>query len=39
MGACQSCVVKVRADNPQGWAFKLACADGPVFEARDVLWG
>ena len=38
MGTCQSCVVKVRADNPQGWVYKLCCTDGPVFDAREVLW-
>jgi dihydroorotate dehydrogenase electron transfer subunit len=38
MGTCQSCIVKVRADNPAGWVFKLCCHDGPVFDARDLLW-
>jgi dihydroorotate dehydrogenase electron transfer subunit len=48
MGTCQSCVVKIRThDQPQdgaagapgkGWAFKLCCTDGPVFDARDILW-
>ncbi|MFB3893689.1 MAG: dihydroorotate dehydrogenase electron transfer subunit [Phycisphaerae bacterium] len=38
VGTCQSCVVKVRADNEAGWAFRLCCADGPVFDAREVLW-
>jgi len=38
MGTCQSCVVKVRADSEAGWTFKLCCADGPVFDAADILW-
>lgn len=38
MGTCQSCVVKVRDDNPQGWKYKLCCADGPVFDAASLLW-
>jgi len=38
MGTCQSCVVRIRADNEAGWTYKLVCTDGPVFDARDVLW-
>ncbi|MBS3735393.1 MAG: dihydroorotate dehydrogenase electron transfer subunit [Phycisphaerae bacterium] len=39
MGTCQSCVVKVRDTNAEnGWAYKLCCTDGPVFEAADLLW-
>jgi dihydroorotate dehydrogenase electron transfer subunit len=38
MGTCQSCVVKIRDDTPRGWSFRLCCTDGPVFDARDVLW-
>ncbi len=38
MGTCQSCIVKIRSDAPQGWSFKLCCTDGPVFNARDVVW-
>jgi len=38
MGTCQSCIVKIRDDNEQGWSFKLCCTDGPVFDARDLLW-
>ena len=38
MGTCQSCVFKMRADNEQGWTYKLVCADGPVFDAKDVVW-
>ncbi len=38
MGTCQSCIVKTRADNDRGWEYKLCCADGPVFDACDILW-
>ena len=38
MGTCQSCVVRVAADEPPGWKFKLACADGPVFAAAELVW-
>jgi dihydroorotate dehydrogenase electron transfer subunit len=49
MSTCQSCVVKIdprrfgakpHATTADGrpWRFKLACTDGPVFDARDVVW-
>ena len=38
MGTCQSCVVKIRDGSDRGWSFKLCCTDGPVFDARDVVW-
>jgi len=39
MGTCQSCNVKIRdAAATDGWSYKLCCTDGPVFDARDVLW-
>ena len=38
MGTCQSCVVKIRDASEQGWSYKLCCSDGPVFDARDVVW-
>lgn len=38
MGTCQSCVVKVRGGGERGWAYELVCADGPVFEARQLVW-
>jgi len=38
MGTCQSCVVKIRSDDKQGWAFRLCCTDGPIFDARDIIW-
>jgi len=38
MGTCQSCVCKIRSDTSQGWSYKLCCTDGPVFNARDIIW-
>jgi len=45
MGTCQSCVIRVRKPDPakpplagKDWSYKLACADGPVFSAADLLW-
>ena len=39
VGTCQSCVVPLRdADDPEGWRYRLCCTDGPVFEAKDVIW-
>jgi dihydroorotate dehydrogenase electron transfer subunit len=39
MGTCQSCVVRTHdqvADD--GWRYRLCCTDGPVFDARDIVW-
>lgn len=46
MTTCQSCIVKIEdANKPHGtdaqgrpWRYKLACTDGPVFNADDVIW-
>jgi dihydroorotate dehydrogenase electron transfer subunit len=38
VGTCQSCVCRIKADNERGWDYKLCCTDGPVFEARAVVW-
>lgn len=38
-GTCQSCVVPVVDPGAgDGWCYQLCCVDGPVFEARRVLW-
>ena len=38
-GMCQSCVVPVRdTADPAGWSYRLCCTDGPIFEARNILW-
>ncbi|GMU24940.1 MAG: dihydroorotate dehydrogenase B (NAD(+)), electron transfer subunit [Phycisphaerae bacterium] len=39
MGTCQSCVVRVRDPAAEDqWRYRLCCTDGPVFDARQVLW-
>ncbi|MGC8624312.1 MAG: dihydroorotate dehydrogenase electron transfer subunit [Phycisphaerae bacterium] len=38
MGTCQSCVIKYRPAGTEDWVYKLACTDGPVFNAADILW-
>jgi dihydroorotate dehydrogenase electron transfer subunit len=45
MGTCQSCVIRVKKDQPQSpplagsdWCYRLACTDGPIFEATQLLW-
>jgi dihydroorotate dehydrogenase electron transfer subunit len=34
-GACMGCAVEVKAD---GKSYKLVCKDGPVFDAREIVW-
>ena len=34
-GACMGCAVEVKAD---GKSYKLVCQDGPVFDAREIVW-
>lgn len=36
VGACLTCVLKVH--DGDAWAWARACREGPVFEAREVLW-
>ncbi len=36
IGACFACVVKVKANTPEGWQYARACADGPVFKLENV---
>ena len=38
VGTCQGCTVKVRDDSPAGWKYLLACKDGPVFNASELVW-
>ncbi len=38
VGACFTCVVKLKADNADGWEYIRTCMDGPVFMASDVYW-
>ena len=37
LGACVGCAVKVKTGD--GFTYKKACSDGPVFDAREVWYG
>ena len=37
VGACLTCVVKIRRGE-RDWEWQRSCREGPVFDARDVLW-
>lgn len=38
-GMCQSCVVPVHDEAaPDGWRYSLCCTDGPIFDARRIIW-
>ncbi len=36
VGACFTCVIKIKAANSDGWEYVRTCYTGPVFEANDV---
>jgi dihydroorotate dehydrogenase electron transfer subunit len=45
MGTCQSCCIRVRKPDPaavplpgRDWCYRLACTDGPIFMADQLLW-
>jgi len=39
IGVCLSCVRKMRDPASEaGWTYRLTCRDGPVVEAREVIW-
>jgi dihydroorotate dehydrogenase electron transfer subunit len=39
IGLCYGCAIPVQDDSaPQGFAYARACREGPVFEARDLIW-
>lgn len=38
VGSCVGCVVKIKEDNEQGWIYKKACKDGPVFLSKEVMF-
>jgi dihydroorotate dehydrogenase electron transfer subunit len=45
MGTCQSCCIRVRKPDPatpplpgSDWCYRLACTDGPIFTAAQLLW-
>jgi dihydroorotate dehydrogenase electron transfer subunit len=37
VGACFACVIKVKADNSDGWRYARTCSEGPVFKASEVV--
>lgn len=38
IGVCHGCAVKVKTDNAIGVDYKTVCKDGPVFNAKDIIW-
>jgi len=45
MGTCQSCCIRVKKTDPampplpgRDWCYRLACTDGPIFTAAQLLW-
>lgn len=38
VGACFACVVKMKADNADGWEYVRTCRNGPVFKASAIWW-
>jgi dihydroorotate dehydrogenase electron transfer subunit len=38
IGVCQSCAVECRVEGSKETAYKLCCQDGPIFDARTVLF-
>ena len=45
MGTCQSCCIRVKKPDPakpplpgKDWCYRLACTDGPIFTAAQLLW-
>jgi len=39
IGLCQSCAVECRVEGSQEAVYKLCCQDGPVFDAREIVFG
>ncbi|HUU93449.1 MAG TPA: dihydroorotate dehydrogenase electron transfer subunit [Phycisphaerae bacterium] len=39
IGVCLSCAAKMRDPaSEKGWTYRMTCLDGPVADARDVVW-
>ena len=36
VGTCLTCVIPVRAGD--GWEYQRTCTEGPVFDARQIVW-
>jgi len=39
IGVCQSCAVECRVEGEEETVYQLCCQDGPVFDARTVVFG
>ena len=39
IGLCQSCAIECRVEDSTETVYKLCCQDGPVFDAREVVFG
>lgn len=37
VGICQGCAVKIKEEN-SGFDYKSACIEGPVFDAKKIIW-
>ena len=38
LGTCLGCVVRIRRPGEARPNYHCACTEGPVFDARDVVW-
>jgi dihydroorotate dehydrogenase electron transfer subunit len=38
IGLCQSCAIECKVEGSDETIYKLCCQDGPVFDAREVVW-
>ena len=39
IGVCLSCAAKMRDPaSEKGWTYRMTCQEGPVADARDVVW-
>jgi dihydroorotate dehydrogenase electron transfer subunit len=38
IGVCHGCAIKVKDDSDIGVTYKTVCKDGPVFDAKDIVW-
>jgi len=36
VGVCLACVIRVKSGD--GWEYRRTCTDGPVFDARQIVW-
>ena len=36
VGVCLACVIRVRSG--ESWEYQRSCTEGPVFDARQIVW-